>query len=238
MGIVVFNGISSADFHIQVEHPPGYEFPEKDTNITHVPGRNGDVITDLGSYKNVNRSYQFAIGSYKEDYTRMANMISEWLHSGSGYCKLMDSYEPEYYRMASYSESGEMTNIYNHAAQITANFNCKPQRFLKAGDEAVTFTESANLFNPTGFTSLPIITVKGTGSGTITIGTTVVSISDLTNGIIIDSEIQDAYMNMVNKNNLIKLSGNKFPVLEPGLNAVAFTGGVTSVEVVPKWWTL
>ena len=55
MGIVIFNGISSKDLHIQVQTEPDYDFPEKDYNVTHVPGRNGDIVIDQGSWQNVSR---------------------------------------------------------------------------------------------------------------------------------------------------------------------------------------
>lgn len=29
MGVIIYNGVSSEEFAIQVEHPPGYETPEK-----------------------------------------------------------------------------------------------------------------------------------------------------------------------------------------------------------------
>ena len=41
MGVIIYNGVSSEEFAIQVEHPPGYETPEKDYEVTHIPGRNG-----------------------------------------------------------------------------------------------------------------------------------------------------------------------------------------------------
>ena len=36
MGVIIYNGVSSEEFAIQVEHPPGYETPEKDYEITHI----------------------------------------------------------------------------------------------------------------------------------------------------------------------------------------------------------
>ena len=69
---------------------PGYETPEKDYEVTHIPGRNGDIYVDKGSYKNVSRSYDIAIGAENKDFTIMANFISEWLNSASGYAKLED----------------------------------------------------------------------------------------------------------------------------------------------------
>ena len=62
MGVITFNGIASDKLDIQVEHPPGYETPKKDYEIVHVPGRNGDVYIDKGSYQNVSRTYDIAMG--------------------------------------------------------------------------------------------------------------------------------------------------------------------------------
>ena len=53
----------------------------------------------------------------------------------------------------------------------------------------------------------------------------------------IDSELQDAYKGTTNCNSLVTLS-NGFPKLIKGENEISFSGGITSVEVIPKWWTL
>lgn len=237
MGFIIFNGISSKDYHIQVEHPPGYDTPERDYEIVHVPGRNGDVIIDKGSYQNKDRSYEIAIGSEDRFFPEMANDISEWLHSAIGYARLEDSYEPEYYRMAVYKEETEIENILFHAGRVTVKFNCKPQRFLKSGDTKIKFSSSGILKNPTRHDALPIITVYGSGSGVLNIGGYIVSISEIGDSIVINSEIQDAYKDMENRNSDVTLS-NGFPKLVRGTTNISFSGGITSVEVIPKWWTL
>ena len=244
MGVIIFNGISSKDFLIEVEHFPGYETPQRDYEVVHVPGKNGDVFIDKGSYQNVSRTYEIAIGSYVRDYTDMANSVSEWLHSASGYARLEDSYEPEYYRLAIYEETLELTNIFNQAGRATISFNCKPQRFLKLGEKPVKITKNdvaassgISLRNPTRFTALPIVTVKGSGAGVLRIGDYSVSISSIGTTIVIDSEIQDAYYQTENKNSVVTLSKG-FPKLGPGHTEVSFSGGITEVEVIPKWWTL
>ena len=237
MGIIVFNHVSSMDYGIQVEHPPKYETPEKDYEVVHVPGRNGDIFIDKGSFKNVPRTYDISIGSEHEKHSVMANRISEWLHSASGYARLEDTYEPEYYRLAVYKESCEITNIFNHAGRTTIEFDCKPQRFLKLGDRLNTFTKNGVLRNPTIFASSPIITIYGTGQGTLKIGNYVVTISDIKASITIDSELQDSYSNTINRNADVILSSG-FPKLSPGKNEISFAGGINKVEVIPKWWTI
>ena len=45
MGVIVFNGVSSADYGIVVEHFPDTSMPQRDYGKTHVTGRNGDIVT-------------------------------------------------------------------------------------------------------------------------------------------------------------------------------------------------
>lgn len=237
MGVITFNGIASNKLGIQVEHPPGYETPKKDYEIVHVPGRNGDVYIDKGSYQNVSRTYDIAIGSADADFASIANTISEWLYAPVGYARLEDTYELDYYRLAAYSDATDIKNILTHAGRVTIAFDCKPQRFLKSGEKSVTFTAKGTLSNPTKFEALPTIIVKGSGKGVLQIGKYTVTISDINSLVTIDCELQDAYNGTANRNSTITLSDG-FPKLVSGSNSITFSGGITSVEVIPKWWTL
>lgn len=243
MGVVIFNGRSSADYGIQVEHPPEYQTPAKDYEIIHIPGRNGDLVIDNGSYQNVSRQYQIAIGDEKENFTDMANRISEWLNSASGYARLEDSYEPEYYRMAMFQDEVSIENILQHAGRATIEFNCKPQRFLKSGEEVISISKKHTILrNPTGFSSLPRIKVWGMGPGYLKIGMRSVSISQIRYSIILDSELQEVYRDKdgegdVNRNSDVTLS-NGFLEFKPGDNEILYNGGVSDLEVIPRWWTL
>lgn len=236
MGIIVYNGKSSKDYSILVEHPPGYEYPEKDLEITHVPGRNGDVIYDTGSYQNVDRKYEIAFPAVKEKYEVVANKVSEWLHSAKTYARLEDSYEPEYYRMALYKESNALECIYRGGGRATVLFNCKPQRFLKTGERPIIFSEqSIYVVNPTGFESKPIIKVSVTKNSSININGTLIEFTDTCNDLIINCDIQDCYSYTLNKNSIVKMP--KFPVLSPGKNEIINSTGST-LELIPNWWTL
>lgn len=255
MGIIVFNGLSSADYGIKVWQPPTYVIPERDYEVIHVPGRNGDLLLDKDSYKNTTRSYVVSFGkSDRNDFTLLANSLSEWLHSCSGYARLEDSYEPDYYRIAAYRETNNITNVYHQAGQATIKFECKPQRFLKSGDRIIKFLKQTTprpprprqthgyLDNPTFFESRPIIKVYGSGNGNIKIGQYTVEIESINNYIIIDSEALDTYSfdekgNVINCNSNITLNGN-FPRLKKGRNEIIFSGGITALEVQPKWWTI
>ena len=234
MGVIIFNNKSSADCRIQVAHPPGYAYPERDYTITHIPGRNGDIIQDNGCYKNVERTYEVSFDAPNEDFATYANAVSAWLHSTTGYARLEDSYEPNYYRMATYQESNIFENLYNKAGTATIVFECKPQRFLKTGDNTIAIQNSLTIMNPTGFEAYPLFKVTGT-SGVLTVNGNSIAISSIDGFVMLDRELQDAYKENINKNSTV--SGT-FPVLKPGSNTISWTGGISSVTMKPRWWTI
>ena len=234
MGVIIFNNKSSADCRIQVAHPPGYAYPERDYTITHIPGRNGDIIQDNGCYKNVERTYEVSFDAPNEDFATYANAVSAWLHSTTGYARLEDSYEPNYYRMAVYQESNIFENLYNQAGTATIVFECKPQRFLKTGDNTITIQNSLTIMNPTGFEAYPLLKVTGT-SGVLTVNGNSITFSSIDNFVMLDCELQDAYKETTNKNSTV--SGT-FPVLKPGSNTISWTGDISSVTMKPRWWTI
>lgn len=237
MGEIVYNGRSSKEIGLEVETFPSYQTPRRKYETIQVPGRNGDLLIDGGSWENVIRSYEVSIGSFRRSYYEMMNAVSEWLHSTHSYARLEDSYEPEYYRLAVYLEEISMSNIFNHGGKGTIDFNCKPQRFLKSGDYPITITAQTRIQNPTIFPSLPVITVYGTGSGTLEVGDCNIQILDIGGEIVIDSEIQDAYLGVINKNPMISVPDG-FPQLLKGITDISFSGGISKVEVIPKWFTL
>ena len=234
MGVIIFNNKSSADCRIQVAHPPGYAYPERDYTVTHIPGRNGDIIQDNGCYKNVERTYEVSFDAPNEDFATYANAVSAWLHSTTGYARLEDSYEPNYYRMATYQESNIFENLYNQAGTATIVFECKPQRFLKTGDNTIAIQNSLTIMNPTGFEAYPLFKVTGT-SGVLTVNGNSITFASIDDFVILDCELQDAYKENINKNSTI--SGT-FPVLKTGSNTISWTGNISSVTMKPRWWTI
>jgi len=243
MGIVVFNGISSKDVGVEVETFPSYAIPEKEYDVVHVPGRNGDLIIDSGTYKNVKRSYAVSVATHdKFTYSQVMNKVAEWLHSASGYARLEDSYDRDYYRMAYYNTAVSFENIFNQAGRGTIEFICKPQRFLKDGEIPVTFTSNGSIQNRTINPASPIIKVIKTqadSTGTLVIGDIAISIAEGSGSpIIIDCELQDAYSGDVNKNSVITLTSGVFPKLYPGSNAIQINSAISSIEITPRWWTI
>lgn len=168
MGEITFNGITSTSVGIQVAHPPMYVYPEKDSEAVHVPGRNGDIIIDKDSYKNVPREYEITVYDQAHPewtYSQRVVKLSNWLHSARGYAKLSDTYDAGYFRKARYvEEAQEIENFINQGGAGTITFDCRPERYYASytvyhgdpsvsetydSDTAAAMTENFTLFNPT-----------------------------------------------------------------------------------------
>lgn len=253
MGVIIFDGRSSQDYGIVVEHFPDYTAPSREYDKIHIPGRSGDILVPKDSFQNVKRSYSIAIGNEFSKFQSVSEAISEWLYPTVGYARLEDSYEDKYFRMASFLETPTLTNILNIAGRATISFDCKPYRYLKTG-EKIEIINSSNLtlYNPTLYETLPVITVRATGAtitGSFSVNGTSVTINvqlpNAASSLIIDCEMSDAYVYNAstgiysNANAGISVA-NKFPYLKPGVNTfnIASTipgNTISSLEVKPKW---
>ena len=168
MNKFVFNGHSTKELEIIIESIPTYQYPDRDVSVTHVPGRNGDIVVDSKSFKNVTRTYEIAkVFRPNTTYEANAAEILAWLHSANGdYAILTDDYDDSVYRKARFSGAGNVTNLYNEALRMSVSFNCKPQRYVKEGNKTVeiTLTNGGDgkvgvIENTYNFTSLPLITL-------------------------------------------------------------------------------
>lgn len=234
--MISWAGKTSDTLGVVVEHYPVRVVPERALTETEIAGRNGALVQYDGNWNNYTQEYEVYISAEKTGLVRAARAVAEWLSAPVGYQRLEDSYEPDVYRMAYYAGGQDIESILNRFGRATISFNCKPQRYLKSGEATKTLTGSGTLTNITQFDALPIITVYGSGAGTVTVNDTTVSISEIDSYIVLDCELMDAYKGTVNKNPYI--SAVDFPVLKAGVNNISFTGGVTSLDIVPRWWTI
>lgn len=211
--------------------------PSRKYEAFSIPGRSGDLFIYQNAYNNVLQAYEV----YAGDGTP-GNAPSSWGTLAAalykdGYQRLQDTYDVDHYRLAIFLDAITAENSQNRHGSAVLTFNCRPERFLLSGDDVTTITTaSGSITNPTAFDAKPLIKVTGTAPGSITIGGVTMTINALADYVYIDCDTMDAYRQPAeNKNNTI--SGS-FPVLHAGANAVTRTGGVTKIEITPRWWEL
>lgn len=116
-------------------------------------------------------------------------------------------------------------------------FNCNPFLFSKGGEQTVEIPVSGGrIYNPEYFESRPIITVYGNGDGVLSVNNINYNISAIDGFVTINSDVGLVYKGTENKNSTVNFI--EFPTLQVGENIIDWTGGITKVEIVPRWCTL
>lgn len=231
---LIYNGESSADYDLLVGAQNTFNAPKRSVTKYTIPGRNGDLIKDNGCFENISVPYTVVC---KSGFENLADSISAWLKSPTSYCRLEDSHHPEYYRMGLVTDAiTYTTGALNHSAKATVTFDCKPQKWLTEGERVEKFTSAGTIFNPTKFASKPLIKVYGNGQSTLKIGDYSMNLN-LQAYVTIDSELMDCTRGNMNMNGSVVFTSG-FPELKSGMNLITFTGGITSIEITGRWWTI
>lgn len=238
---LTFNGKSSKDFLLYLSGPGIYNSPAPDVEATSIPGLNGDLIQNnaksgMRRFANVDIKYE---AFFFNGLPKKTAAVKSWLLSPTGYCKLQDTYAPEFFRMGMCTSALEFDVTRHKVTEMEIVFNCKPQRWSVEGQKSTIITKSGGVIrNPFDFYSQPLITVSGKSQGTLTVGDYSVVIYNFDNGdIILNSETQNVYTSAGEFCN-DSIYSEEFPFFAPGNNTIEWSGGITSVEVIPRWWTL
>lgn len=236
---IMFDGEPSTKFGMHIEEYPVYAIAKRKVETYEVPGRSGSLIYDSGTYENVIQPYNVFYKPEPEvNAYQLAEAVAKWLVGGVGYRRLEDGYNPDVYRMAAFTGPVDISTFFAKYGRAELEFTCMPQRWLKRGEFPVQMKNGGKLFNP-GKPSLPVIRIGGTGGGTLAIGTQEIKISNVPEeGLVIDCDAQNAYSGTQNKNNLLTLSNQRFPVLPEGEIPIGWSGGIETVKIIPRWWIL
>lgn len=228
------DGIDAGSVGIRLQAPIVFSKAVPVVETQTIPGRNGNLIFETGSYEN--RSGSASCFCLQEDVETAISSAGHFLMGERGYRRLETSDDPNHYWMARVENSPQIAMRLRALAPFEISFDCKPQRFLKSGENAIAFIANGSLTNQYGQVALPLITLYGQGEGTLTIGGCVVEVKALDEVLFLDSDTQNAYNNNGNQN--MYINAPTFPTLPDGETRIAFSGGIERVEVVPRWWEL
>ena len=234
-----FAGTPSTDFGLYINGQGTFGAPAHSFEITPIPGKNGDLIFDNKRFENFDLTYKSFI---MDDFKQNMAAFRSFMLSNRTYRRLEDTYHPDEFRMAFFKEAIEPDVWFDNSyAEFDITFNCKPQRFLKSGEVKLEFIDAAfSIENPTLFPAKPLIRVHASqyGSGLLTIGGVVFTISDIPSFIDLDFETMNAYFGATAMNRNVILTTLDYPDLKPGVNNFTFSGDITKVEVTPRWYIL
>ena len=230
MNAFCYDGIWSREHGLYITGQGQYDAPERDIEEVTVPGRDGNLFIDNGRFNSLDVTYSAFLRGHLPEKTRL---IRAWLFGGKGYRQLYDTYDRQYFRRAAFKGPMNIESTLNRYGQCDVVFRCHPFRFLWDGQETTEFVKSGEIFNPEGLESRPYIKIYGSGSGTLYIGGQTGVCKAIDEYVELDSETQNAFKGGLNKNSTVSMEG--FPILQPGDNAVSWTGGIAKIEIIPRW---
>ncbi len=232
----IFNGRVSLDEHLVIQSKNTYAGAARDLTFQSVPGRSGDLLIDNKRFKNVKVKYKVAALEGLFDIAQIAHRVKSWLSSEVGYLELIDSYDPNYYRLAAFADAYDLTQDLPCYGTSTIQFNCKPFKYLIEGKRPLLLEAAQTIRNPEYFPAKPYIKITGSGTITLSINSKTYLFQDVDDYIEIDSESMNAFKGTASRN--VNMFTHTFPELEKGDNAISWTGTVSSVEIIPRWCCL
>ena len=229
-----FNGRSSPEFHLNVEQLPTQHTPRRRRETVKVPGRSGDLHFTEDSYENFQMRYLCYFHG-EEPMPELAAKIKEWLLSPAGYCKLSDAYADGYH-MATFTGPMDIENTLNRYGRCVVTFDCAPQCWSDDSFAVMHITKPTTIHG-NGYPWNPVLTVFGTGAGTVMVGNITIDITDISGSVTLDCDAGDAYRmgNGVKTNANMHVLAQEYPVII-GETPISWTGGVTKIDLIPRSW--
>ena len=209
------NGVSTEQYKVGLSGSGRYRSAQRDVSTEHLPNRNGDIITDSGSFLNT-------------VITEFRNFLMK--HTDK-YYKLTDTYDTSHFRLARVVGPIEPDpQVMLRLGTFDVQFDCKPQVFRNDGDSFRTV--SSQITNPTDFECYPILSVSSNGSYGVNEYTfTVQNASSFP--VLIDCETMDAYDSSGNNMNKYVSLPIRNIRLSPGVNKISGT-----ISIKPRWFDM
>lgn len=263
----IYGNVNSADYGVWISGSGTFNKPKRRVQKFSVPGRNGDLTIDEGSFENVTVTYPAFIS---RGFEHRFNEFIAAMQAQTGYQRLQDTYDADHFRQALFCEEQEPEVLtLNRTGKFELEFDCMPQRFLVSWDEWIDIgvgpVYGLEIHNPTNYNAIPIFRTVGAGifyvsnavselqGLTWSVRITEPTVGSLPDYIDIDCEMEECYT-IVNPgqwdkrydywNKVVTLtqplgSPWQFPIIYKNADtSIAVGGDFTSLKVKPRFWEL
>ncbi|MEB9549527.1 phage tail family protein [Bacillus cereus] len=212
------------DYQVCLVERPDIPTAKQKVEQIDVPGRHGS-LTKKGAFEDVTFTVQFNLLE-DQNIKPLVRKIKSWLIRA----RILSFTDDDVYRKVKHVEIGDIANEIEEYGMFDVTFTTDP--FEYAICQPIELNQPGTIVNYGTWEALPKLTVYGTGIITITIHDVSFQIKNLTNHVIVDSELKEAYAGTTPMND--KMVG-KFPYFEVGENTISWTGKLTKLVIEPRW---
>ena len=224
----IWNGVDCRTKGIHVSKLPPLTIPLERSTQTNVPGRPGSLTQLEGD--DVYDDMILTATCFIADPAQIP-LIAAWL-KGKGTVTFANRTGGHYNARIANQIPFEKVLRGNPHCSFAVNFRCFPFWYQDNVSDVTITTSGGTITNPGSVYSEPLITLTGSGDITLMVGTTIVELTGITSGIVLDCTLKEAYLGTALMND--HMSGD-FPVLKPGLNGISWSGNVTRIVISPRW---
>ena len=243
-GTFILNGVHSDELNTLISTRPTIETPPRRIELKEIPGVNGAIPFDEGSYGNTSMQIEmfYKVMDEEDLPAQRSEVASHFLFTR--YVDFIPYFDPDkVYRVINTDyPKFDGNSTYRNFDTFDLTFSVKPFKFFVGNPTFEVASGSAStIVNQTKYTAEPLITITGSGDCTLTINGVNYVVMNIVDEVILDSEIEHCYkiVNGLVVNENSKMYSVDFPELVPGGNTIAWTGaGVTKVSIGPRWRTL
>lgn len=220
---IYYNGRSNKYYDLIVTEVTQRQRLEENIELIEIEGRSGTLVDRLNTFKSYER--KFMLANVRDE---MIPLIHDWLR-GRG--ELRTSIDENGFFRAEVIGPIEREHIGNLHSHLTVTF-LVDFFYLDSGTRVIKPTKGATLRNVGNHDSEPYIKVYGSGAGTLSIGGQQVHFTGISSYIEIDSALKICHKDRLPAGK--QMSGN-FPILPLGESVITWSGGITGVEITPRW---
>lgn len=229
-----FKGIRNDSLDVRLLSMPTRPHPARKGEFKEIPGKNGSVWQDQGAYENI----VIPVHCIAPDNDKIDG-VNAWL-SAEGDLIFGDEPSRAYHAIVVQNFDRSNRSQFLRGQEFTVSFDCGPFRYEASpvADISIGTTGTA-IINPGTWASAPLLTINGTGDGTLMIGNDTLIFNDLAGYIVVDCDAKIAYTGGTSDTDPIVLATQHltgdWPQIQPGTSFVSFTGGIQSVVITPRW---
>lgn len=225
MGVII-NNQNTKTLGFALKGRPNIPSANKRYESTEVEGRDGSLTRFIG-YEDLKFSLTFNI-LFQSDIKQKLREIKGVIANAT---KLSFDDSPTFFYKIKQAQISDTETVIKSSGIFSVDFVAEPFEFEQSS--TTTYTSSATIVNRTTTTALPLIKVTGTGTVVLKVNGIGITLTNLTNYIVLDSQIQEAYSGLTT--NMNQNMNGEFPIFTIGNNTINWTGTVTKIEITNNW---
>ena len=226
MGVII-NNQNTKNLGFALVGRPSIPSSDKKYETIEVEGRDGALTKFIG-YQDLKFTLKFNI-LFQDDIKQKLREIKGLLSVAK---TLAFDDSPNFFYKIKQAQISDTETIIKSSGVFTVEFIADPFEFESSS--VLEYENPSNLLirNNTTYFSQPVLKIFGQGNIKLYVNDDLIEIKQINEGIVIDSEMQEAYYNNDNMNH--QMLGD-FPIFAIGENKIRLEGNVNKIEILPNW---